>query len=613
VNVNAVDESSGETALTAAALDGRTGIVEVLCAIPRLGLMKTNFEGDSALCIAANKDHVEVASVLLGAGATPNARNMVGDTALVLACKRGKTSIVELLLRQKEIDPDLLDWGGFTPLHTAADNGHEKIVQCLLDAGANPRRTTSVEQGKRTALNFASARGHDKVVAVLLAWGNIDTNHIGLAGNSALHDAAENGSLPMAQCLLSAGANVNSQNKSGSTALMIASGKRESKMVQLLLDAGADPDLVDKNDRTALARALDNYDVQTCELLIMRVRTIPELTSGQIASWRDKPDYLTLHDLLLFRTAPADPASNALGLLKAGLLDDPVEFIRWLDTQCEMLLLLDESDKSEESEESGKSAKTMGVLKFFGWSNDLEAVLHVTGLRLACVRPVMRCLDARRAGMQFLTTPGQVVNERQRMLYCSMALSRLKLLTAGGKATDSYKAAGISQEGLGCLNAVLERQIRGLVVVAEEAMVSLASDILGELIPACKAQTGMLFAINVDALTNSLVYAGYCPPLANAIATSWQAAMARLQLATVNMPASVSLIQGMQLINDTIALRLPAVFSDEIRKQLDSQELLTQFRSALSEADASDNDVLHLLFQAQCDQLRQYCEQLLDN
>jgi hypothetical protein len=46
---------------------------------------------------------------------------------------------------------------------------------------------------------------------------------------------------------------------------------------------------------------------------------------------------------------------------------------------------------------------------------------------------------------------------------------------------------------------------------------------------------------------------------------------------------------------------------------LDSQELLTQFRSALSEADASDNDVLHLLFQAQCDQLRQYCEQLLDN
>jgi hypothetical protein len=176
--------------------------------------------------------------------------------------------------------------------------------------------------------------------------------------------------------------------------------------------------------------------------------------------------------------------------------------------------------------------------------------------------------------------------------------------------TNPYMA--ISQEGLACLIAVLERQIDGLVVVAEKAMASLASDMLGELIPACKARTGMLMAINLDVLRTSLIDAGYFAPLASAIAMSWQAAMATVQLTTVNMPASVSLIQGMQLINDEIALRMPAVFSAEMLKQLKSQELLSQFRSALSEADASDNDVLHALFQAQCDQLRQYCEQLLD-
>jgi len=52
---------------------------------------------------------------------------------------------------------------GFTALHRAAERGFEDIVEFLLKNGADK---TIVGQGQ-TALSFAQSRGNEKIVALL--------------------------------------------------------------------------------------------------------------------------------------------------------------------------------------------------------------------------------------------------------------------------------------------------------------------------------------------------------------------------------------------------------------------------------------------------------------
>lgn len=92
---------------------------------------------------------------------------------------------VERLLR-KGISVDAEDSAGYTALHYAARNGHDRICETLLEHGA--RVDAKTRSGRATALHRAAAQGHVQVVETLLDHG-ADANVKDADGYTPLHRA----------------------------------------------------------------------------------------------------------------------------------------------------------------------------------------------------------------------------------------------------------------------------------------------------------------------------------------------------------------------------------------------------------------------------------------
>jgi hypothetical protein len=90
------------------------------------------------------------------------------NTALHYAAANGHSDIVKLLLEllTNSMDIDCKNSEGSTPLHWAALNGQVECVQLLANAGANPGLQNNT--GK-CPISLAEQQGHDKVVDCLLA------------------------------------------------------------------------------------------------------------------------------------------------------------------------------------------------------------------------------------------------------------------------------------------------------------------------------------------------------------------------------------------------------------------------------------------------------------
>jgi ankyrin repeat protein len=122
-------------------------------------------DGYTALHFAAYLGQLEVARLLLGRGADPNAVAMNGSrvTPLHSAVAARHRDIAGLLLALGG-SPNAVQHGGVTPLHSAASNGDEAIVDMLLLRGADATRAG--DNGK-TPIDLAEENGHGALAGVL--------------------------------------------------------------------------------------------------------------------------------------------------------------------------------------------------------------------------------------------------------------------------------------------------------------------------------------------------------------------------------------------------------------------------------------------------------------
>src|SRR5262249_27965081 len=114
-------------------------------------------------------DDLEMADILIQAGANVKAANRFEVSPLGLACMNGSAAMIQKLLKAGADVNAPLSSLGETPIMIAARTGNPDAVKVLLDNGANVN--TKEKSKGHTALMWAAAESHPPVVKLLLEHG----------------------------------------------------------------------------------------------------------------------------------------------------------------------------------------------------------------------------------------------------------------------------------------------------------------------------------------------------------------------------------------------------------------------------------------------------------
>ena len=195
-----------------------------------------------------------------------NAKDGYFGNPLQVASLGGHDKIVQMLINAgADVNAQVyVDQYYDNALQAASGGGHKKVVQILLDAGAD----VNAQGGEcGNALQAASGGGHEKVVQMLMDAG-ADVNTQGGEYGNALQAASEEGNEKAVQMLINAGADVNAQGEEWGNALQAASRGGHEKVVQMLMDAGADVNAQGGRYGNALQAASGNGREKVVQMLI---------------------------------------------------------------------------------------------------------------------------------------------------------------------------------------------------------------------------------------------------------------------------------------------------------------------------------------------------------
>lgn len=223
----------------------------------RVDVNETEPDGTAALHWAVHSESVEIADMLIRAGATVQTANRFGATPVWLAAASGNAAMLDVLL-EAGADAHAANPHGETPLLAAARSGKPDAVRVLLDRGAQVNAKESWRG--QTALMWAAAEGHVSVVELLVDRG-ADLHARSNGGFTPLLFAAREGRIGSVDALLRAGANLKDalplrrpgaaegappEPDAGLTALLLAVENAHYQLAALLLDRGADVNVTPK-------------------------------------------------------------------------------------------------------------------------------------------------------------------------------------------------------------------------------------------------------------------------------------------------------------------------------------------------------------------------------
>ncbi|TMS03427.1 Tankyrase-2 [Larimichthys crocea] len=254
VNVNAKDMAGRKsTPLHFAAGFGRKDVVEHLLQTGA-NVHARDDGGLIPLHNACSFGHAEVVSLLLCQGADPNARDNWNYTPLHEAAIKGKIDVCIVLL-QHGADPNIRNTDGKSALDLADPSAKAVLTgeykkDELLEAA---RFEFDVLQSS-TPLHLAAGYNRVRIVQLLLQHG-ADVHAKDKGGLVPLHNACSYGHFEVTELLLKHGACVNAMDLWQFTPLHEAASKNRVEVCSLLLSHGADPTLLNCHSKSAVDMA----------------------------------------------------------------------------------------------------------------------------------------------------------------------------------------------------------------------------------------------------------------------------------------------------------------------------------------------------------------------
>lgn len=219
---------------------------------------------EAFLNAARKGDVAELESLLAADPDVLNARNNLGQSAILLARYHRQQQAVDFLLAR---NPDLTlheacavgqgdrvreivsrksapaidshSADGFTPLSLACFFGHQEIAGYLVDQGANVNLAAA--NPMKVAPLHAAVASHHFWIAQMLVSNGADVNQLQQGGFTPLHAAAQNGDEQAVRLLLENNADRKTRADSGQTALDLALLKGHAAVVDLLDPPEAQP------------------------------------------------------------------------------------------------------------------------------------------------------------------------------------------------------------------------------------------------------------------------------------------------------------------------------------------------------------------------------------
>jgi ankyrin repeat protein len=246
-------------------------------------------DGTTALHWAVERDDMDLADVLLRAGARVTGRTREGVTPLQLAAVNGSARMIDRLIKAGADPKAPFSTSGDTALMMAARTGKTDALRVLLESGSEVNAVES--WGGTSALMWAVAEGNTDAARMLIAAGaNVNArsayvaaaNGRGFEGRTPnvnrtetkteefasgwltpLMLAARDGHVELARVLADAGADVNAAAGDGKTALAVAIFNGNYEVASFLVDRKADVNAADAQRFTPLFWAVDRRNMET--------------------------------------------------------------------------------------------------------------------------------------------------------------------------------------------------------------------------------------------------------------------------------------------------------------------------------------------------------------
>uniref|UniRef100_A0A1X7TJV9 Uncharacterized protein n=1 Tax=Amphimedon queenslandica TaxID=400682 RepID=A0A1X7TJV9_AMPQE len=242
---------------------GKAGNNEAVEFLQTVNIDHTNEEGETALLLACKRGHKNSVHSLLTAGANVNIQDNKGWTALMRASKYNPISIIHMLL-QANANPHLKNSKGSNAVMIASYYGNYEAVELLISKGVDYKYQR--EDGAN-AFMMACINGHTQIVELLLEK-QIDPNVQNKDRGNAFMLACQNGHAQIVELLLKEQVDPNVQDKDGGNAFMLACQNGHAQIVELLLKEQVDPNVQEKDGWNAFMLACRNGHAQIVELLL---------------------------------------------------------------------------------------------------------------------------------------------------------------------------------------------------------------------------------------------------------------------------------------------------------------------------------------------------------